>query len=61
MKNRELERLLDRARCEIETLDFEDCITLIEKDEIPMEMVAMLMDRMESLDESRFLEYAENF
>lgn len=61
MKNRELERLLDRARCGIETLDFEDCITLVEKDEIPMEMVAMLMDRMESLDEQRFLDYANNY
>lgn len=61
MKNRELERLLDRARCEIETLDFEDCITLVEKDEIPMEMVAMLMDGMESLDEQRFLDYANNY
>lgn len=61
MKNRELERLLDRARCEIETLDFEDCITLVENDEVPMEMFTMLMNRMESLDEQRFLDYAKNF
>lgn len=59
--NRKLERLLDRARCEIETLDFDDCITLVENDEVPMEMFTILMNRMESLDEQRFLDYANNY
>lgn len=50
----------ERARELVAKLNFDECAALLEKLE-GIELFPIIMDRMEELDEARFLEYAENF
>jgi len=52
--------MLDRAQELINKLSFEELEELANKVE-GIELLPMIMDRMEELDEKRFLEFANNF
>ena len=52
--------MMDRAQELINKLTFDELVELINKVE-GIELFPMIMDRMEELDEARFLEFAENF
>lgn len=52
--------MMDKVRKLANMLDFDGCVEALKKID-NMDMVAIILDRMEELDEKRFIEFCEEY